>query len=269
MARRGSARGHDRDRRRRGVRRLPPRTSNAGDRPGMRPPTASQPKLGRLRVGRRSPGATPRPIDASSFQSPRPSLLASPRDRLDDRVSEPPFEHRIPRRGATSQPVGANLTQGEGPRSPRCASKENLDCGSSERFSRRGLRSWRSGPGGIRRFSIWRCQCPTADELRYNESSRSSRPCTRRTKRFSSPSSLCDIHPSPIHLSQHGGTERFLQSDQGLMKTTWIPHRFHRLEVTFLACTRFCLGEPPRSEFEPDSVGVRTDPLRLRLTPAL
>src|SRR2546422_9019656 len=100
----------------------------------------------------------------------------------------------------------------------------------------------------------------TADELRHATSRRSSRPSMRRTKRFSSPSPLCDIHPRPIHLSQRGGTERFLQNDQG--KTTWIPHRFHRLEVTFLARTRFCLGEPPRSGFEPDRVGVRTDPLR-------
>src|SRR2546422_8370265 len=46
------------------------------------------------------------------------------------------------------------------------------------------------------------------------------------------------------------------------MKKSWIPHRFHRLEVTFLARTQFCLGEPPRSGFEPDRVGVRTDPLR-------
>src|SRR3989442_12686961 len=101
----------------------------------------------------------------------------------------------------------------------------------------------------------------TADELRHATSRRSSRPSMRRTKRFSSPSPLCDIHPRPIHLSQRGGTERFLQSDQGLIKTTWIPHRFHRLEVTFLARTRFCLGEPLRSGFEPDPVGVRTDPL--------
>jgi len=44
------------------------------------------------------------------------------------------------------------------------------------------------------------------------------------------------------------------------MKKSWIPHRFHRLEGTFLARTRFCLGETPRSGFEPDPVGVRTDP---------
>src|SRR2546427_2482030 len=54
-----------------------------------------------------------------------------------------------------------------------------------------------------------------ADELRHATNRRSSRPSMRRTKRFSSPSSLCDIHPRPIHLSQRGGTERFLQSDQG------------------------------------------------------
>src|SRR5213593_628827 len=84
----------------------------------------------------------------------------------------------------------------------------------------------------------------------------------RRTKRFSSPCPLCDIHPSPIYLSQRGGTELFLQSDQGVSEKELDSHGFHRLEGTFLARTRFCLGEMPRSGFEPDRVGVRTDPLR-------
>src|SRR2546425_7445976 len=67
----------------------------------------------------------------------------------------------------------------------------------------------------------------------------------RRTKRFSSPSPLCDIHPSPIHLSQRGGTELFLQSDLGVSEKELDSRRFHRLETTFLARTRFCLGEMP------------------------
>src|SRR3989475_1122840 len=73
----------------------------------------------------------------------------------------------------------------------------------------------------------------------------------RRTKRFSSPSPLCDIHPSPIHLSQRGGTELFLQSDLGVSEKELDSRRFHRLEGTFLARTRFCLGEMP-------PVGIRT-----------
>src|SRR2546427_2461419 len=72
------------------------------------------------------------------------------------------------------------------------------------------------GPGGMCGSSMWRYQCLTEwGQLRCVESRRSSRPSMRRTKRFSSPSSLCDIHPRPIHLSQRGGTERFLQNDQG------------------------------------------------------
>src|SRR3989475_5444402 len=39
------------------------------------------------------------------------------------------------------------------------------------------------------------------------------------------------------------------------MKKGWTPHRLHRLEVTFLARTRFCLGEPPRSGFERIGLG--------------
>src|SRR5947209_20605202 len=115
------------------------------------------------------------------------------------------------------------------------------------------------------------CQCLTTRRIGrgYAKSRRSSRPSMRRTKRFSSPSPLCDIHPSPIHLSQRGGTELFLRNHQGVSEKELDSHRFHRLEGTFLARTRFCLGEMPRSGFEPDRVGVRTDPLWLRLTPAL
>src|SRR3989442_13048646 len=109
----------------------------------------------------------------------------------------------------------------------------------------------------------------TAHELRHATSRRSSRPSMRRTKRFSSPSPLCDIHLRSIHCSQRGGTELFLQSDLGVSEKELDSRRFHRLEGTFLARTRFCPGEMPRSGFEPDRVGVRTDPLRLRLTPAL
>jgi hypothetical protein len=117
---RGSARGHDRGRRRRGVRLPRPRTSNAGDTPGMRLRAASQPKRGRLQFGRRSLDAAPRPIDAFSFRSPRPLPLVSPPDRLGDRESEPPSELRIPRRRATSPPVRAGPTQRETSRSPGC-----------------------------------------------------------------------------------------------------------------------------------------------------
>src|SRR2546422_11180053 len=115
---RGLAREHGPARRRRGVRLLRPRTSNAGDRPGMRPPAASQPKRGRLQFGRRSLGAAPRPIDSFSFQSPPRSSLASQRDRLDEREWEPPSENRTPRRGATPPPVPTDPTPRQRPRSP-------------------------------------------------------------------------------------------------------------------------------------------------------
>ena len=115
---RGSALGHGLGRRPRGVRLPALRTSNAGDTPGMRPPMAWQPKRGRLRFGMRSLGAAPRPIGAFSFRSQRPSSPASQRDPPDDRESEPPSEHRIPPRGATSPPVRADPTQRERPRSP-------------------------------------------------------------------------------------------------------------------------------------------------------
>ena len=136
----GWDRGRHRSHRRQGVPRLPLRMSNAVDKPGMPRREAWRPKLGPLRVGRRSLDAVPRSIGASSFRSPRRSFHERQRDRLADRESELPSEHfRSQRHGATSPPVRGGRIQDGRPPSLDDSRGENLDCGSAARDLPRDL----------------------------------------------------------------------------------------------------------------------------------